>query len=522
MKSTTTAAAILTDYSHRLGLFLLCSTLLSGCMIGQDFSRPDADVPENWLTKSDDALRTTAPKYSQWWESFNDPSLSALIDAAGSDSLSLRIAGLRVYESRALLGRIRGSLYPQIQTLNGGYSRVDLSKNSELIQILPEPIGDLTDSTYDNYGIGATAAWEMDFWGRFRRGIEAADANLERNLANFGDALVTLQGEVASTYILLRTLQEQLAIAQTNVDIQTRSLEIAGVRLRNGLTTELDTQQARALLRDTQSLIPELHTGIRQTKNALSLLVGRSPSDLNDLLVGDQNRLPVVPDVLSVGVPSELLRRRPDVRRAEMLAASQSALIGVAKADLYPAFRLAGSVGYAADSTGDLFESDSFTGIGTFGFMWKFLDYGRTKNRIRAQDARFQQAIAGYQLAVINAAREVEDAIVGYTGAQDEAELRADAVSAAQRAVELAMVQYRDGVTNYTTVLDTQRFQLLAQSRYTQTRGDVAAAVVATYKALGGGWDPAFNGNYVPDDVLEEMTTRTNWGDLLTPAGGSQ
>jgi outer membrane protein TolC len=205
-----------------------------------------------------------------------------------------------------------------------------------------------------------------------------------------------------------------------------------------------------------------------------------------------------------------------------MLAASQSALIGVAKADLYPAFRLAGSVGYAADSTGDLFESDSFTGIGTFGFMWKFLDYGRTKNRIRAQDARFQQAIAGYQLAVINAAREVEDAIVGYTGAQDEAELRADAVSAAQRAVELAMVQYRDGVTNYTTVLDTQRFQLLAQSRYTQTRGDVAAAVVATYKALGGGWDPAFNGNYVPDDVLEEMTTRTNWGDLLTPAGGSQ
>jgi outer membrane protein TolC len=222
MKSTTTAAAILTDYSHRLGLFLLCSTLLSGCMIGQDFSRPDADVPENWLTKSDDALRTTAPKYSQWWESFNDPSLSALIDAAGSDSLSLRIAGLRVYESRALLGRIRGSLYPQIQTLNGGYSRVDLSKNSELIQILPEPIGDLTDSTYDNYGIGATAAWEMDFWGRFRRGIEAADANLERNLANFGDALVTLQGEVASTYILLRTLQEQLAIAQTNVDIQTR------------------------------------------------------------------------------------------------------------------------------------------------------------------------------------------------------------------------------------------------------------------------------------------------------------
>lgn len=491
-------------------------------MLGPDFQRPEADVASTWLDTSDDALREAPPRYEQWWETFNDPSLSALISQAQQSSLSLRVAGLRVYEARALLGRVRGSLYPQIQTLNGGYSRVELSENTELIDILPDPVAELTDSSYDNYYFGLNAAWELDFWGRFRRGIEAADANLERALADYGDALITLQGEIASTYILLRTLEEQLAIAEENVAIQTRSLQIAEVRFRNGLTTELDPQQARALLRDTESLIPELKTGIRQTKNVLSMLVGRAPSELDDLLVSDSASIPTPPEFLDVGVPSELLRRRPDVRRAEMLAASQSALIGVGKADLYPALRLIGSVGYAADSTGDLFESDSVAGIGAFGFTWNFLNYGRVQNRVRAQDARFQQAVAGYQLSVINAAREVEDALTNFTGARDEEILRRDAMAAAERAVELALVQYRDGITNYTTVLDTQRFQLLAQSRYTQTRGDVASAIVAAYKALGGGWDPAFTGDFVPDSVIEEMQQRTNWGDLLTPVADQQ
>ena len=504
-------------------LWLIIVVVASGgCMVGPDYQRPAVDVQESWLAEEDERLRAVPPDYSQWWETFNDPALTALIEEASSSSLTLRVAGLRVYEARALLGRVRGNLFPQIQNLSGGYSRIELSENTELIEILPDPVGELTDNSYDNYFLGINAGWELDFWGRFRRGIEAADANLEGSLANYGDALITLRGEVAATYVLLRTLQELLDIAEQNVAVQARSLEIAQVRFRNGLTTELDPQQARALLRDTESLIPELSTAIRQAKNALSLLLGRAPSELDDLLGADATAIPAAPDMLDIGVPSELLRRRPDVQRAEMLAVSQSALIGAQKADLYPAFRLAGSVGYAADSTGDLFESDSVMGIGTFGFMWNFLNYGRIQNKIRAQDARFQQAIAGYQLTVINAAREVEDSLAFYIGAQEEEALRQDSVAAAERAVELALVQYRDGVTSYTTVLDTQRFQLLAQSLHVRTRGDVARSVIAAYKALGGGWDPAYSGDFVPDSVLEEMDERTNWGDLLTPVSAER
>jgi outer membrane protein TolC len=198
-----------------------------------------------------------------------------------------------------------------------------------------------------------------------------------------------------------------------------------------------------------------------------------------------------------------------------MLAASQSALIGATKADLYPAFRLAGSVGYAAESGGDLFESDSLASIGTFGFMWKFLNYGRLQNKVRAQDARFQQAVTGYQLTVLAAAREVEDALVGYLGAEEAVALKQDSVGAAVRAVEIALAQYRDGQTSYTTVIGTQRIQLLQQDALARTRGNVALNLVAAYKALGGGWTPGTAESYAPAQVIEEMGQRTGWGKLL-------
>jgi NodT family efflux transporter outer membrane factor (OMF) lipoprotein len=413
-----------------------------------------------------------------------------------------------------LLGRVRGSLYPQVQTATVGGGAIELSKNSELFSILPGPVADATDDSFESLGVGIDAAWELDLWGRFRRGIEAADANLEGTVATRADVLITVQGEVARVYVLLRTLQEQLANAQANVELQQRSLDIATVRNRNGLTTELDVQQSLALLRDTQSLIPMLTTAIRRIKNVLSLLVGRPPSELVDL-VAEQAAIPVAPDSIAVGVPSDLLRRRPDVRSAEMLVASQSALIGATKADMYPAFRLMGSVGYAAESTDDLFESDSLASVGTFGFVWKFLNYGRLQNKVRAQDARFQQAVTGYQLTVLAAAREVEDALVGYLGAKEQVVLKQDSVNAAQRAVEIALAQYRDGQTNYTTVLGTQRIQLLHQDALARTRGRVATNLVAAYKALGGGWTPGTAGEIVPPDIRAAMQERTRWGDLL-------
>jgi outer membrane protein TolC len=209
------------------------------------------------------------------------------------------------------------------------------------------------------------------------------------------------------------------------------------------------------------------------------------------------------------------LRRRPDIRRAELQAAAQSARIGVAQADLYPAFRLIGTVGYAAESTGDLISSDSVAGIGAIGFNWKFLNYGRLRNNVRVQDAKFQQAVAAYQNTVLNAAREVEDGLVSFRNAREQVDFLTDSVKAARRAVELAQTQYRDGVISYSLVLDAQRFQLLIEDQLTKARGEVATGLIATYKALGGGWQLREGRPYLPAAVRASMSERTNWGELL-------
>jgi len=487
---------------------------LTACtMVGPDFETPESSVEEDWSAR-DDRLSSTSVDHDTWWTHFNDPQLTTLIEDARNHNLRLQLAGLRIYEARATLGRVVGNLYPQVQRSRAAATTIQLSENADPISTLPSVVGDATDNNFENYRFGIDAAWELDFWGRFRRGVAAADANLAGAVDDYEAVLVTLAGEVGAAYVLLRTLEERLTYAERNVAIQQRSLEIAQVRFDNGLTTELDVQQARVLLRNTESRIPVLRAGISQVRHSLSVLLGRPPTELADLL-GERGTIPKGPDTLDVGVPADLLRRRPDVRRAEHIAASQSELIGVARADMYPAFRLLGSVGYVADSTSDLFDSDSVTGIGGFGFMWKFLNYGRLRNNVRIQDARFQQLVTAYQLTVLGAAREVEDALAGYLGAQEEVRLKSDGVAAAERAVDLALTQYRDGVTSYTTVLDTQRVQLLVQDTLVRARGKVALNLIAAYKALGGGWGLRAQGELIPRDVRLEMEKRTNWGELL-------
>ena len=346
--------------------------------------------------------------------------------------------------------------------------------------------------------------------------MESADANLAATIATYDDFLVTLTGEVATAYVLLRTLEERLAYASSNVAIQARSLEIAQVRFRNGLVTELDVQLARSLLGTTKATIPEIQIGIRKTKLALSLLLGMPPSELREIL-GGAGKIPMTPESVAVGIPADLLRRRPDIRRSELQAAAQSARIGIAQADLYPAFRLIGSIGYAADSTGNLLESDSFTGFGGIGFNWKFLNYGRLRNNVRVQDARFQQLVAAYKNTVLNAAREVEDGLVTFVRARDRVTSLTDSVTASKRAVKLAETQYRDGVISFTLVLDAQQFLLLTQDLLTAARGEVARGLIATYKALGGGWQLRDGKPFIPEAVKATMSERTNWGKLLAP-----
>ncbi len=505
---------------QQVSVALAAAVLASCTTVGPDFERPVATVAEQWQDAEDPQLKVESAEFRDWWNAFGDPKLNELIDVAYRQNLSLLIAGLRILEARAQLGIAVGSLYPQQQIGTGSAIYQSASENSA-----NTAVGDLSFTSYD---LGFDAAWELDFWGKFRRGIESADASFLASISDYDNSLETLIGDVANTYVVIRTFEERLAIARQNVAIQQRSVEIADVRFRGGATTELDVQQARSLLFNTLASIPLLETGLRQAENALGILLALSPGKVRAIL-GEAGTIPGAARDVAVGVPAELLRRRPDVRRAELQAAAQSALIGVAKADLYPSFVLLGSIGLASSSgngntrTGEsdfdeLFNSDSLFFVGGPQFNWPIFNYGRIKNNVRVQDARLEQALVNYQNTVLNAAREAEDAMTGFLRSQDEVEYRIKSERAAKRAVELALTQYKEGATDYTTVLNTQNALVSQQDQLIVNRGDIARNLVALYKALGGGWQLRQGSDFVPQGVVEQMRERTDWGKLLEPA----
>jgi NodT family efflux transporter outer membrane factor (OMF) lipoprotein len=481
-------------------------------MLGPDFSKPQVAQPEGWAESQDKAVSSAPLVHSQWWKVFNDPVLDKLVDTAYAQNLPLQIAGLRILEARAQLGIATGQLYPQIQQVGGSATAVQLSENSP-------NYNPLVDDNFMDYQAGFDAAWELDFWGRFRRGIEAADANLAVTVADYDNALVSLTAEVARIYVTIRTLEERLAIAFNNIELQRESLRIARVRYNNGATTELDVQQALTNLSETQATVPAIKRSLRQSKNALSVLLGMLPSDLAEML-GPAGTVPVAPESVAVGVPAELLRRRPDVRSAELRASRQSALIGIAESDLYPSFTLTGSIGYQTSDTGgssagDLFDSDSFRFVAGPGFRWNIFNYGRLKNNVRVQDARYQQAIVNYQNTVLNAYQEVEDAMAGFVESRQESSFRGKSAEAASRSTEIARIQYREGAVDFQRVIDSERSLVNQQDLWTISRGDIARNLIAMYKALGGGWEVREGDEFVSHQNLDAMQQRTDWGDLL-------
>lgn len=505
----------------RLVSVAIALAFMAGCAVGPDYIRPEAPEMKEWIEKEDPKIKSEPTDFSRWWTVFNDPVLNTLIEKAYQQNLGLRAAGIRILEARAQLGIATGSLYPQQQQGQGALNYIEVSKNRA--NTLP-----IQDFNYSEANLGFDLGWELDFWGKFRRAIESGMGTLDASIANYDDILVTLTAEVARTYVLIRTLEARLAIARENVRIQERSLQIAEIRFKGGEVTELDVAQAKSLLRDTQALIPRLEISLRQAKNALSVLLGQLPSELNETL-GSPMPIPTVPAEVAVGVPAELLRRRPDIRTAERQVAAQSGLIGVAKADLYPAFSLFGSIGLrasdafrtaagypAGSSLGDIFDSDSLEFIGGPAFTWNIFNYGRIKNQVRVQDARFQQLVVNYQNTVLRAAQEVEDAMVAFLRKQQEVLLLSDSTEAAKRSVEISLIQYREGLVDYQRVLDTQRFQTQEQDLFTSTAGDVAINLVGMYKALGGGWQIREGKDFVPEEIREEMVKRTDWGGLLS------
>ncbi len=504
----------------KLAAVVTASVLASACTtLGPDFERPQADVAARWQDADTAPLSATPAEHGDWWSVFNDPVLTDLIDRAFRQNLPLRVAALRIMEARAQLGIAVGNKYPQQQEATGGATYQSRSENDA-----NTAAGDISFTSYD---IGIDMAWELDFWGKFRRGIESAEANLLASVADYDAVLVSLTAGVAETYAAIRTFETRIDIARENVAIQQRSVDITDVRFRNGATSELDVQQAKALLFNTKATISQLQTGLRRAENALSVLLGIPPGMIRALL-DNPAPIPAAPAEVAVGIPADLLRRRPDVRSAELRAASQSALVGVAQADLYPSFALFGSVGLAASSgtnttrtgnTGvdELFDSDSVFFIGGPSFNWPLFNYGRLRNNVRVQDARLQQLLVNYQDAVLRALQEAEDAAHAFLRANEEVEFRTQAAQAARRAVDLALTRYREGASDYTTVLSTQEALVVQQDQLTAARGEVARSLIDLYKALGGGWQLRLGKAVLPEEIKAPMQERTNWGGLLDP-----
>jgi NodT family efflux transporter outer membrane factor (OMF) lipoprotein len=505
----------------RFALLFLMSIVLfsSGCIkVGPDFVPPEALVADSWLPSEDEKLSPQPDTFQTWWMVFNDPTLNSLVDEARKQNLGLEIAGLRVLEARAQLGIATGTLYPQVQQANAAAAAVGASRHAA-----NTASGDLH---YRDAVASFDAAWELDFWGKFRRGVEAADARFLAAIADYDDVTVSLTAEVARTYILIRTLEERIRLAEESAVIQERSLEIAENRFDGGLVTELDFQQARSLLANTRAAIPGFRVDYQRARNALNVLLGLPPGSLKERLESDPNLgIPLPPVRAAVGVPADLLRRRPDIRSAELQTAAQSALIGVAKADLFPHFTLIGSIGLqASDSSltrkggsdlSDLFSGDSLSYFAGPSLTWDLFNYGRIKNQVRVQDARLQQLIVNYRDTVLRAAQEVEDAMVGFLENQIQARYLADAVEASRRSVDISTLQYSEGLTDYQRVLDAQRSLTQDQDSLAAIRGSVVLNLVNMYKALGGGWQLDEKKDVVSEENRSQMRERTSWGGLL-------
>ncbi len=495
-------------------LLLLSLILVAGCAkVGPDYARPAAELNQNWLEAQDHGIKTGSGEYRAWWQLFKDPVLDRLIETAYRKNLDLRVAGLRVLEARAQLGAAIGQLYPQTQQATGS---VEYVRESERV---PESV------SYSAAALGLTATWEIDFWGKFRRAVESADASLMNSVANYDSILVSLTGSVANLYVTIRTLERRLIIARSNVETQQKSLQIARYRFEGGTTSKRDVEQALTVLASTEATVPVLQIQLRQAKDALSILLGMPPSLLAEQLQGSEAEIPAPPAEVVVGIPVDLLRRRPDIRAAEYNAMAQCAQIGVSKAQLYPALSLMGSFGFQSTninnfSLGDILLWSSRTGSIGPSVAWNIFNYGQITNLVRVQDARFQELLVTYLNTVLGAQQDVEDNLTGFLRSQEEAGWLEESVDAAKSSLDLAVIQYSEGITDFTTVLTAQQSLLSTEDSLASAQGNISTFLVGVYRALGGGWEIRECRDFVPEEIRRIMEKRTNWGGLLTPESG--
>jgi NodT family efflux transporter outer membrane factor (OMF) lipoprotein len=457
----------------RLGLAFGLLCWLSACAaVGPDYAPPATPTPAAWNTPLQSGLQDGAaadPDLATWWQVFDDPVLTALVEKAAAANLDAAQARFRVREARARRGLREAELYPAADG-SGAASRGHSGGRETRL-----------------YSIGFDAGWEIDIFGGVRRDIEAAEGDLAAAEAGLADVMVSLAAEMGRNYMEARTLQRRLQVARANMQVQVETYNLTRSRYAAGLGDALDVHRAFSNLEATRSQIPSLEDSLAATFNRLAVLAGETPGVLDGLLT-EVRPLPVVPPAVTVAIPAATLSRRPDVRQAERRLAAQTARIGVAEADLYPRLRLAGSFGLSAANTNDLADWASRAWSLGPSLSWPIFDAGAIRRNIQVQTAVQEQALAAYEAAVLGALEDVENALSAYVQEQVRCVHLAEAVGAAEEAEILARRKYEAGLSDFSDVLDAQRSLLNYQDQLAAGRGAVVANLIALYKALGGGW----------------------------------
>ena len=459
-------------------LAAVIALVFGGCTaVGPDYVPVAPKGPSKWQTQLEDGLND-APlnpeTLAQWWTTIKDPQLFSLEQRAVKGNLDLQEARSRIREARALRGITKAQLFPIVDA-TGSLTRSRGSENT----------GPGTTNTL--YAAGVDAGWEIDIFGGLRRAVEAAQANLEVSQEQLHDVLVSLLAEVALNYLEVRTFQARLAVTEKNIKAQQDTYELNESRRQAGIISELPVQQALYNLERSRSQIPPLQTGLAAAKNRLAVLLGENPGVLDNELK-EEKPIPVPPISVAVGVPAETLRHRPDIRSAERNLAAKTALIGVATADLYPKFRLLGSIGLESLHDEDFLEWSSRTWHIGPGASWNIFDAGAIRQNIEVQSARQEQALIQYESTVLSALEEVEDILVAYAKVRHRREYLVKATEAARQADLLARDQFSAGLVDFNNVLITQLALLTFEDDLAQSEGAVTSTLVLLYKALGGGW----------------------------------
>jgi NodT family efflux transporter outer membrane factor (OMF) lipoprotein len=474
----------------------------NGLKVGPNYCRPKVPVADQWIDAAKIPQTGNIETLSHWWTVFNDPKLNEMIECAHRQNLTLREAGCRVLQARATLAIARGDFFPQGQNLSGSYTRSEASLNP--------PVGGGGGSRFSNaWNLGFNLQWELDFWGQFRRAIASADASLNASVEGYDAVLVTLLGDIAKNYVLVRTDQERIRLLQYNVEhvqmgVWQRAMLRSGrdpktgqLRPGAGGTTVIESEAdvAESTLKQTQASITQLNIAEREAENQLCILMGMPPVDLRNYLNGGP--IPRAPADVAFGIPADLVRRRPDVRQAERQAAAQAEQIGISQAGLYPAIYINGTLGYQAAAFPNLFTNEAFRGSVGPSFQWNVLNYGRIVNSVRYQDATFQLLVATYQQTALDAAAEVENALVSYVQSQDRAKYLYEAMQAQAKAVNVARTRYfvGQGEASFTTYTLYEQNLLNAQDASAQAQGEIAQSLISVYRALGGGWEIRLDNN---------------------------